>query len=372
MTHTRNIHFDSNQEGVALEDLNSYDVLCGRCTTCYNNVGNRRFRLTISMNVPVYRMARTKTQKGLVIASIMRSIKASGGRFFRPKNGRFIRLEAIKVREKVGHALRDLSVITMNKKTTTTTTGTETDTGTDTKTKTVKAKAKVRAASTKANGKKRSSASTVVTVEESDSDSISAMSQTHDSDDEGVQPQRKKQRQQGNGDHKMGQFTIAQDFLPLPIPYSFTNNQASLATEAESSDPLSAAIDCFMIKEDMDATFPSAPMASHLQQHSQMQTHTQTNNNGLLQLEQQQYVEPRRFPQEQHTSVLLQPLPIESSIFAENSNLAPFLGDLKFLSHNANMVVSSQHTSHTDLLQPLPATTQEWQGNFSAFQGYPV
>ena len=35
-------------------ELQPFDVLCGRDKKCYNNIGNRRFRILINSNLPRY------------------------------------------------------------------------------------------------------------------------------------------------------------------------------------------------------------------------------------------------------------------------------------------------------------------------------
>ena len=48
-------------------DIRPYDVLCGRDKAVFNSIGNRRFRVSISVNVPGYERARNKAQKTTVI-----------------------------------------------------------------------------------------------------------------------------------------------------------------------------------------------------------------------------------------------------------------------------------------------------------------
>ncbi|CAJ1950068.1 unnamed protein product [Cylindrotheca closterium] len=93
------------------QDVRPYDILCGRSKTCFNNIGNRRFRITISMNVEKYDTITNRTERGKFIASLARTFKEDVGfRFVRisKKNGR-VELSDEEIRAKIGHALRDLS-----------------------------------------------------------------------------------------------------------------------------------------------------------------------------------------------------------------------------------------------------------------------
>jgi hypothetical protein len=42
---------DSPRKNQKEETLGSYDILCGRGKIAFNNIGNRRFRVTISLNL---------------------------------------------------------------------------------------------------------------------------------------------------------------------------------------------------------------------------------------------------------------------------------------------------------------------------------
>jgi hypothetical protein len=91
------------------EEVGPYDVLCGRSAFALNNVGNRRFRVTVSMALHRYLSTPTRTGKTKVIDSIVASVKSSGGRFLKWRNSQWIELDGKQAREKVGHALRDMS-----------------------------------------------------------------------------------------------------------------------------------------------------------------------------------------------------------------------------------------------------------------------
>eukprot|EP00980_Cylindrotheca_fusiformis_P015027 scaffold4140_cov81-Cylindrotheca_fusiformis.AAC.4 len=91
--------------------LRPYDILCGRSKHCFNNIGNRRFRITISMNLKKYESITKRNDRGKFIASLANTLKHEAGfRFLRIlKNGEQVELTEEEVRAKIGHALRDLS-----------------------------------------------------------------------------------------------------------------------------------------------------------------------------------------------------------------------------------------------------------------------
>ena len=91
------------------ERLGPYDILCGRGRRSWNNVGNRRFRVIVNLNLKRYSDAPRRQDKSAVIQSIITMIQQDmGGRFLKPKNGELIELGKRETHEKVGHALRDL------------------------------------------------------------------------------------------------------------------------------------------------------------------------------------------------------------------------------------------------------------------------
>lgn len=86
-----------------------YDVICGRGKRTYNHVGNRRFRLTIQLNIDGYAKAVSKLDKSLVVILIVDTIREAKGGFVKrdPKIGTWMDIGDQLAREKVGHALRD-------------------------------------------------------------------------------------------------------------------------------------------------------------------------------------------------------------------------------------------------------------------------
>jgi hypothetical protein len=93
----------------AVNSLGPYDVICGRGSLAFNNVGNRRFRELISMNVAAYSNFQGRHQKGLFIGSLVQRLQHQiGARFYKLKDGQLVELKERQVRQKVGHALRDV------------------------------------------------------------------------------------------------------------------------------------------------------------------------------------------------------------------------------------------------------------------------
>jgi hypothetical protein len=90
--------------------LGTFDVICGRCSTAFNNIGNQRFRATISKNVQRYIDAPTRAHKSKVILSVTELLQNDlGARFFKFKKGNYVELDNKTILEKVGHALRDMA-----------------------------------------------------------------------------------------------------------------------------------------------------------------------------------------------------------------------------------------------------------------------
>ncbi|KAL3926458.1 MAG: hypothetical protein SGBAC_013466, partial [Bacillariaceae sp.] len=97
-------------------DVRPYDILCGRSKECFNNIGNRRFRITIGMNVKKYDLLSNRTERGKFIVELTRTLREEVGyRFFRlsKKTGK-VELSDDEIRAKIGHALRDLSITQAN------------------------------------------------------------------------------------------------------------------------------------------------------------------------------------------------------------------------------------------------------------------
>jgi hypothetical protein len=94
------------------DSLRPYDIICGRCRTAFNNVGNRRFRVTISLNLRRYMEAPTRREKSAVMQSVVDVLlRHAGARFLKKKKKRidYLVLDAKQVRQKIQHALRDMA-----------------------------------------------------------------------------------------------------------------------------------------------------------------------------------------------------------------------------------------------------------------------
>jgi hypothetical protein len=108
--------------------LGPYDVICGRHKAAFNNIGNRRFRFTVSLALELYLRAPTRKAKSLVIARLADLVHANGGHFFELQkqgnnsskrasdndNGtilQWVELSRKKSHQKVGHALRDMALV---------------------------------------------------------------------------------------------------------------------------------------------------------------------------------------------------------------------------------------------------------------------
>ena len=67
--------------------------------------------MTIALNLPRYLAAKTREDKTEVILSVLKILREdAGARFIKKKGEQFIELSDARAREKVAHALRDLSV----------------------------------------------------------------------------------------------------------------------------------------------------------------------------------------------------------------------------------------------------------------------
>mmetsp|Transcript_31047 Transcript_31047/g.73156 ORF Transcript_31047/g.73156 Transcript_31047/m.73156 type:complete len:298 (-) Transcript_31047:319-1212(-) len=96
------------QSRIAVKSLRPYDIICGRGSAAFNNIGNRRFRILIGLNVKRYNAAEGRNNKGRFIRALVHEIvNEIGARFYKLKNGKLTELTATQIRQKVGHALRD-------------------------------------------------------------------------------------------------------------------------------------------------------------------------------------------------------------------------------------------------------------------------
>eukprot|EP00526_Cylindrotheca_closterium_P013946 CAMPEP_0113631676 /NCGR_PEP_ID=MMETSP0017_2-20120614/16461_1 /TAXON_ID=2856 /ORGANISM="Cylindrotheca closterium" /LENGTH=346 /DNA_ID=CAMNT_0000542195 /DNA_START=62 /DNA_END=1102 /DNA_ORIENTATION=+ /assembly_acc=CAM_ASM_000147 len=97
------------------ENPRPYDIMCGRNRNSFNNIGNRRFRITINMNVEKYNALRSRHERSKFIANLAHTMRYEVGfRFLKKKSGKnseTVDLTDEEVRAKIGHALRDLSTV---------------------------------------------------------------------------------------------------------------------------------------------------------------------------------------------------------------------------------------------------------------------
>ena len=90
--------------------IGPYDVICGdRTKRTMDHVGNRRFHVIINMNQQRYSQTVKRNAKSMIVLSIVKSIRSSGGHFVKrnKKTGLWMEIGDQQAREKVGYALRD-------------------------------------------------------------------------------------------------------------------------------------------------------------------------------------------------------------------------------------------------------------------------
>jgi hypothetical protein len=92
------------------EMIKQYDILCGRHKLAFNNIGNRRFRVTISLWLDRYIAATTRAHKTRVVILIIDVLLGAGARFFKhdASTDSWVTLSTKEIRAKVGHAIRDM------------------------------------------------------------------------------------------------------------------------------------------------------------------------------------------------------------------------------------------------------------------------
>ena len=88
--------------------LRDTDVICGRNRSAFNHIGNRRFRVTISIFLRRYLDTPSRLDRSLLSHEIVETVLGSGSRFLKQtSSGEWVELSATERRNKVGHALRD-------------------------------------------------------------------------------------------------------------------------------------------------------------------------------------------------------------------------------------------------------------------------
>jgi hypothetical protein len=92
--------------------LGQYDIICGRNKLAFNNIGNRRFRVTVAISLDRYMIAATRKETSNVIKSVADIVRGNGGRFLKlSPDDSWDDLDEKHVHEKVGHALRDAAAL---------------------------------------------------------------------------------------------------------------------------------------------------------------------------------------------------------------------------------------------------------------------
>lgn len=71
---SHDIHSDKSSHADQM-DVGPYDVLCGRHRLSFNNIGNRRFRVTISLFLDRYMEAPTRQEKSLIVLTVAATVK---------------------------------------------------------------------------------------------------------------------------------------------------------------------------------------------------------------------------------------------------------------------------------------------------------
>ena len=107
--------YDNDDEDDRIEyidEIGPYDIICGRNNGAHNWIGNRRFRVTIMMHLQKYTESPTREEKTHVIKSVIELLldkDGVGARFIKKVGeGVYERLKDKQIREKVGHAFRDM------------------------------------------------------------------------------------------------------------------------------------------------------------------------------------------------------------------------------------------------------------------------
>ena len=90
--------------------IGPYDVLCGRDKSAFNNIGNRRMRVFLSLYLAQYMEAPDRLAKSEMIETVANTIRQSGGRFLKwsTDTHTYVPLNEKEVHRKCSHAFRDM------------------------------------------------------------------------------------------------------------------------------------------------------------------------------------------------------------------------------------------------------------------------
>lgn len=93
------------------------DVMCGRGADARNHVGNKRFRMQISLHCEAYAKA-SKSEKTKITRMIVDSVARDSGRFLKkdPTTGEWYEIDDRSSREKTGQSLREMAASKVTKK----------------------------------------------------------------------------------------------------------------------------------------------------------------------------------------------------------------------------------------------------------------
>ena len=85
------------------------DVLLGRGAACWNHIGNRWFRQVVGTHLNEYEACRSRMDKMIIVANIVKQIIDGNGRFLKkdPITTTWFTVDRKAAIEKVGHAIRD-------------------------------------------------------------------------------------------------------------------------------------------------------------------------------------------------------------------------------------------------------------------------
>ena len=93
----------------SLSEIQPYDIIFGRDKVCYHNVGNKRFRILISLNLNKYLLATTRSERSALIHSLTTNLLDGQCQFcfWKRDHNALIKLDREQTQEKIGLALKD-------------------------------------------------------------------------------------------------------------------------------------------------------------------------------------------------------------------------------------------------------------------------
>ena len=94
------------------DSVGPYDVMCGRQSASFNNMGNIRFRGTVETQLGLYAHPNTtRKEKSAIVRSIVSTVRMQGGRFIKwdESEKKWRVLDDRQARAKAGHCIRDMA-----------------------------------------------------------------------------------------------------------------------------------------------------------------------------------------------------------------------------------------------------------------------